>query len=113
MGIKAMNLTEKTGLLACHLAVNLDEDILLITDDGTIIRMPVDGISVIGRVAQGVRVMRVEDERRIVGVTATEREDDAEEDEVTEEAVSGDNALDEAVSTDEAPVPAESEDTEV
>ena len=49
---------------------------MLITDDGTIIRMPVDGISVIGRVAQGVRVMRVEDERRIVGVTATERDED-------------------------------------
>ena len=57
--------------------------------------------------------MRVEGESHIVGVTATEREDDAEEDEVTEEAVSGNNALDEAVSADEAPVPAESEDTEV
>ena len=57
--------------------------------------------------------MRVEGELRIVGVTATEREDDAEEDEVTEEAVSGDNALDGALSTDAAPVPAESEDTEV
>ena len=56
--------------------VSEDEDIMLITDDGTIIRMPVDGISVIGRVAQGVRVMRVEDERRIVGVTATERDED-------------------------------------
>ena len=84
MGIKAMNLTEKTGLLACHLAVNLDEDILLITDDGTIIRMPVDGISVIGRVSQGVRVMRVEDESRIVGVTATERDEEPEEEEPTD-----------------------------
>ena len=75
-GIMAMRLTEKTGLLAAQLLVDEDEDIMLITDDGTIIRMPVSGISVIGRVAQGVRVMRVEEESRIVGVTATEREED-------------------------------------
>jgi len=76
-GILAMRLTEKTGLLAAQLLVGEDEDIMLITDDGTIIRMPVSGISVIGRVSQGVRVMRVTDESRIVGVTATEREEEA------------------------------------
>ena len=78
-GILAMRLTEKTGQLASQMLVSPDEDIMLITDDGTIIRMPVDGISVIGRVSQGVRVMRVTDESRIVGVTATEREEDAPE----------------------------------
>ena len=86
-GILAMRLTEKTGLLAAQLLVIEDEDIMLITDDGTIIRMPVNGISVIGRVSQGVRVMRVEDESRIVGVTATEREEEADEaSEAAEEA---------------------------
>ena len=49
---------------------------MLITDDGTIIRMPVSDISVIGRVSQGVRVMRVEEGSRIVCVTATERDED-------------------------------------
>ena len=83
-GIMAMRLTEKTGLLAAQLLVSEDEDIMLITDDGTIIRMPVDGISVIGRVSQGVRVMRVEDESRIVGVTATERDEEPEEEEPTD-----------------------------
>ena len=75
-GILAMRLTDKTGLMAAQMLVSPDEDIMLITDDGTIIRMPVDGISVIGRVSQGVRVMRVENESRIVGVTATEREEE-------------------------------------
>ena len=85
-GIMAMRLTEKTGLMAAQMLVSEDEDIMLITDDGTIIRMPVSGISVIGRVSQGVRVMRVEGESRIVGVTATEREEEAtEETEATEE----------------------------
>jgi len=87
-GILAMRLTEKTGLLAAQMLVDDDEDIMLITDDGTIIRMPVDGISTIGRVSQGVRVMRVEDESRIVGVTATEREEEetAEAEEPAEES---------------------------
>ena len=75
-GIMAMRLTDKTGLMAAQLLVHEDEDIMLITDDGTIIRMPVSGISTIGRVSQGVRVMRVEDESRIVCVTATERDED-------------------------------------
>ena len=75
-GIMAMRLTDKTGLMAAQLLVSEDEDIMLITDDGTIIRMPVSDISVIGRVSQGVRVMRVEEGSRIVCVTATERDED-------------------------------------
>lgn len=83
-GILAMRLTEKTGLMAAQLLVSEHEDVMLITDNGTIIRMPVDDISVIGRVSQGVRVMRVEDEGRIVGVTATERDEDAVEETAVE-----------------------------
>ena len=94
-GILAMRLTEKTGLLAAQMLVDDDEDVMLITDDGTIIRMPVGGISVIGRVSQGVRVMRVEGESRIVGVTATEREEEEAQD-VQENA----DAQAEAVSED-------------
>ena len=88
-GILAMRLTEKTGLMAAQLLVSEHEDVMLITDDGTIIRMPVDGISVIGRVSQGVRVMRVEDDCRIVGVTATERDEDTAEE--TAEETDGEN----------------------
>ena len=85
-GIMAMRLTEKTGLLAAQLLVSEDEDLMLITDDGTIIRMPVSDISVIGRVSQGVRVMRVAEESRIVGVTVTEREEAESENEAPEAA---------------------------
>ena len=88
-GIMAMRLTDKTGLMAAQLLVHEDEDIMLITDDGTIIRMPVSGISTIGRVSQGVRVMRVEDESRIVCVTATERD----EEESGEEDVEDSNVM--------------------
>ena len=74
-GVAAMNLTDKTGLLAAQLMVKDDEDIILITDDGTVIRTAVDTIRVCGRNTQGVRLMRVGDNARIVGVARTEKEE--------------------------------------
>ena len=85
-GILAMKLTEKTGLLAAQLLVREDEDLMVITDDGTIIRLPVESISVLSRNTQGVRVMRVAEGSRIVGVKQTDREDESAE-EVPEENV--------------------------
>ena len=80
-GIKAMNLTDKTGALAGQLLVNEEEDILIISDDGTIIRTPVSSISVQGRNTQGVRLMRVQENSRVVCVARAEaEEEEAEED---------------------------------
>ena len=70
---------EKTGLLTAQLMVHPEEDILLITDDGTIIRTPVDDIRVCGRATQGVRLMRVGEGSRIVGVARAEKEEETEE----------------------------------
>ncbi len=75
-GIKAMNLTAKVGQLAGQLLVHDDEDILLITDDGTVIRMPVSDISVLGRNTQGVRLMRVDEGCRVVCVARAEAEEE-------------------------------------
>ena len=80
-GIKAMNLTPKTGRLTCQLLADEAEDILLITDDGTIIRTPVSSISTLGRNTQGVRLMRVAEDSKVISVARAE----AEEDEVEEE----------------------------
>jgi len=74
-GIKAMNLTDKTGPLVCQLLVHDGEDLMIITDDGTIIRTPVSSISTLGRNTQGVRIMRVSDSR-VVGVARAEAEED-------------------------------------
>ena len=76
-GIHAMKLTEKTGKLACQLLVHEDEDLMLITSEGVIIRMPVSGISTQGRSTQGVRLMKVAEDSVIVGVARAEAEDDA------------------------------------
>jgi len=68
-GVLAMRLTDKTGPLAAQLMVKPDEDVLLITDDGTIIRTPVSDIRICGRNAQGVRLMRVAESSRIAAVS--------------------------------------------
>jgi len=106
-GIKAMNLTEKTGLLAAQLLVSNEEDILLITADGTIIRTPVSDISVHGRNTQGVRLMRVGDSRIVcVAPAEADEEEPAAETEATE--ASAPDALDALVNDlEENPEPAE------
>ncbi len=78
-GIKAMNLTEKTGKLAAQLLVHDEEDLLIITIDGTVIRTPVSSISVLGRNTQGVRLMRVGEESKVICVARAEAEPEEEE----------------------------------
>ena len=67
-GILAMKATDKTGGLACLRMTTEDEDLLLVRDDGVIMRMPVDQISVIGRNTQGVRLMSLDGETKIASV---------------------------------------------
>ncbi len=85
-GIKAMNLTDKTGKLAAQLLVHDAEDLMLITNDGTVIRTPVSSISVLGRNTQGVRLMRVGEDSKVVCVARAEAEP---EDEAGTEASEG------------------------
>ena len=64
-GMKNGRLTDKTGLVADVKLVQGGEDVLLISDDGTMIRMSVDAVNTYGRAAQGVRVMRLAEGVRI------------------------------------------------
>ncbi|MDD2429290.1 MAG: DNA gyrase subunit A [Eubacteriales bacterium] len=75
-GVMVMNLTEKTGDLASMLMVDQDDELMIITDDGTIIRTPAGDIRECGRVTQGVRLMRVGEGSRIVDVDIAAPEDD-------------------------------------
>lgn len=65
-GIKVMNVTERTGKLAGLVTVNGSEDLMLITDTGVVIRTNVDNISQTGRSAQGVKVMRLDEDAKLV-----------------------------------------------
>jgi len=78
-GIIAAALTDKTGPLTALLMVKGDEDLLLITDDGTVIRTRVEEIRLCGRTSQGVRLMRVAEGSQVVGVALAEGEAETEE----------------------------------
>ena len=74
LGMKNYNVTEKTGPVADVKMVSPHEDLLVISDDGTIIRMPVDSISRLSRATQGVRVMRLLPGSRVISIEKTMRE---------------------------------------
>ena len=112
-GIKAMNLTEKTGLLAGQLLVDEDEDILLITDDGTVIRTPVSSISTHGRNTQGVRIMRVEEGSQVVCVAPAEAEEDEEGEAELPPVEDAEELSAETDETNEAEVQPEGEDDDI
>ena len=71
-GMKNYRLTEKTGPVAGAAVVGEDEDVLLVESGGVVIRMPVSGISIYGRDTQGVILMRVEEENRVISLQSTE-----------------------------------------
>ena len=76
-GIKAGTFNEKTGLLVNMKQVEEDEDVMLITDNGTIIRTHAENISRIGRDTQGVIIMRL-DEGEVATVSIASKEDEEE-----------------------------------
>lgn len=84
-GIKAGVFNEKTGLLVNLKIVSEEEDIMIISNNGTIIRMHVTDISKIGRNTQGVRLMRLKD-AEVATVTVAPREDDEEDGAAAEES---------------------------
>lgn len=79
MGLKNYNVTKKTGKVAGIKVVDDNDDILLISDDGTIIRMGADTISTLGRATQGVRLMRVGEGTKVISIARTEKEEPEEE----------------------------------
>ena len=87
-GIKTANITEKNGNLAGIVTVSGDEDIMVITDTGVVIRTAVANISQTGRATQGVKVMRLDDSARIVTFALVEPE---EVEQASEDQESGDN----------------------
>ena len=82
-GIKTANITEKNGPLAGLLTVKGDEDLMIITDTGVMIRTSVENISQTGRSTQGVKVMRLDQDAKIV--TFTTVQPDEKDEEVVEE----------------------------
>jgi len=82
VGRKNQIITDKTGRVADIKVVDDNDDVMIISDDGTIIRMAAADISTIGRATQGVRLMRIGSEAKVISIARTEKdeEDDNEED---------------------------------
>lgn len=78
-GVRALNLTEKNGNIVSFKLVNGDEDLMIITDSGIIIRLAVDQVSTTGRVAQGVRLINLKDNQKVSTVTLLEKEETEDE----------------------------------
>lgn len=78
-GVKTINITEKTGDLISVRAVNGDEDLMIITNEGIIIRISLENVGVYGRNTQGVRLINVSDEQTVAKVAVVEKSENVEE----------------------------------
>ncbi len=74
-GVRALNVTEKNGNIVAFKTVTGDEDLMIITDSGIIIRLPLEQVSTTGRVAQGVRLINLKDEQKVSTVAVMMKEE--------------------------------------
>lgn len=105
-GLRGYQITEKTGKAAGVKVVREDDDILIISDDGTIIRMAAADVNVYSRTAQGVRVMRVSEGTKVISLARVPQEEDKNQ---TEEAA--EETTEPADAPAEAPASAPQEET--
>ena len=105
-GLRGYQITEKTGKAAGVKVVQEDDDILIISDYGTIIRMAAADVNVYSRTAQGVRVMRVSEGTKVISLARVPQEEDKNQ---TEEAA--EEATEPADAPAEAPASAPQEET--
>ncbi len=84
-GVKTINLTEKTGDLVSVRAVHGEEDAMIVTDEGIIIRISLKNVGVYGRNTQGVKLINVSDGQSVAKVAIIDAEEEASDDEVETE----------------------------
>ncbi|MDY4788019.1 MAG: DNA gyrase subunit A [Bacilli bacterium] len=80
-GVKTINTTEKNGNLIALKAVNGDEDLLVTTTKGIIIRIPLEQVKIAGRNTMGVRIIRLDEDQFVASIAVVEHEDIIEEEE--------------------------------
>lgn len=74
-GVKALNITEKNGNIVAFKAVSQNKDLMIITNNGIVIRLSLEQISKSGRVAQGVRLINLKDEQKVSNIAIVEKEE--------------------------------------
>ena len=85
-GVKGLNVTEKNGnIVACKTLNDENKDLMVITDNGIIIRLPLDQVSSTGRVAQGVRLINLKDNQKVSTVAIVDKVEEISNENVIEE----------------------------
>ena len=79
-GVIAIKTSDRNGLTVGALQVNEDDEIMLISSNGTLVRTPVEGISIVGRNTQGVTLIRLTDDQKLVGLAGIEAIEGEDED---------------------------------
>lgn len=85
-GVKALNITDKNGKIADFKVIGDANDVIIVTDSGMIMRMPISQISVLGRITQGVRLINLKDGRKVSTITLIKSEEQLDEDSTSIEA---------------------------
>ncbi|PAD28043.1 DNA gyrase subunit A [Paenibacillus sp. 7523-1] len=83
-GIKTINVTEKNGAVVSLKMVKTEEDLMIITSSGTLIRMSMEGISTMGRYTQGVKLIHIRDEDAVATVSRIDKNEDEPDEELLE-----------------------------
>lgn len=84
-GVRTINITEKTGELVSVKAVNGDEDVMIVSSSGIMIRTSLENVGIYGRNTQGVRLINLTDDAKVTKVTLVEHEEEEPQEEMTEE----------------------------
>jgi DNA gyrase subunit A len=92
-GIKTLNVTDKNGPIVSLKVVENDEDLMIMTASGTMIRTSMEGISTMGRNTQGVRLINTREDDTVATVTRVARSEDNEVLEDNEESESGESPI--------------------
>lgn len=78
-GVKALNITEKNGNIVAFKSIHGDEDLMIITDIGIVIRLAIGQVSQTGRLAQGVKLINLREDQKVSTVTLVKKEDNDED----------------------------------
>jgi DNA gyrase subunit A len=81
-----LNVTEKNGVIVGLKVVHDDEDLMIMTSSGTLIRTSMSGINTMGRITQGVKLINIRDEDSVATVARAPKSDDTDSEEVEGEA---------------------------
>ncbi|MGG4480188.1 DNA gyrase subunit A [Paenibacillus xylanilyticus] len=108
-GIKTINVTEKNGAVVSLKMVKTEEDLMIITSSGTLIRMSMEGISTMGRYTQGVKLIHIRDEDAVATVSRIDKNEEEPDEELLEGLEAGDAEGTAVSASEDAGIDAETE----